>query len=242
MYQNSSCLPRSSTEGARYTSRTGVIFQDVRSCPRNRAVTAGERGRLYLGLRGWRRCEGEQHLRPLSDMLDLKASMSRSLSTLREWALAFALLVGRRPRACDLFCGEGGISQGLALAGFDVVAVDLVGSPHFTAHPHVTFAKGNALEMELSGFDVVFASPPCQAHSTMKCAAWAHVVSQHADLIDETKERCLQAGIPFVIENVVGAGSKLRSPLGSCGGMFGLQVARLGIASLSPPCPDWITS
>ena len=45
-------------------------------------------------------------------------------------------------------------------------------------------------------------------------------------LIEGVRERCLEAGVPFVIENVMGARSELHEPVGLCGTTFGLEVAR----------------
>jgi DNA (cytosine-5)-methyltransferase 1 len=65
-------------------------------------------------------------------------------------------------RLLDLFCGAGGAAMGYYRAGFtDIVGVDTVDQPHYP----FTFVRGDALAHPLGGFDVIHASPTCQAHS-----------------------------------------------------------------------------
>ena len=131
-----------------------------------------------------------------------------------------------RPRALDLFCGAGGVSYGLYLAGFDVVGVDINTQPHYpSTHDaehaqHFRFEQGNALEYPLEGFDLICASPPCQAHTVLRSL---HPDREYPDLIPATRERLRDAEALTCIENVPGA------PLGGgdqlimlCGTMFGL--------------------
>ncbi len=120
-----------------------------------------------------------------------------------------------RPLALDLFCGAGGASAGLVAAGFDVVGVD-----HAPQHEYpFEFVQADALSYPLDGFDFVWASPPCQAHS-----AATRDKSKHVDLIPPTRARLRASGIPHIIENVVGA--PLFRAITLCGAMFGLGVVR----------------
>jgi DNA (cytosine-5)-methyltransferase 1 len=122
-------------------------------------------------------------------------------------------------RALDLFCGAGGATRGLQLAGFSVTGVDLVLSPRY---PGDGFAKSDALRLLpsfLATFDFIWASPPCQAHTALKTM---HNAKPHADLIPATRAMLKASGKPYVIENVVGA--PLSNAVTLCGSMFGLGV------------------
>src|SRR5690554_6690457 len=133
--------------------------------------------------------------------------------------------MNRRPRALDLFCCQGGASAGLHMAGFDVVGVDIEEQSHY----RFDFHKADALTFPLGGFDFIWASPPCQAHSR------AQKIRQndHPDLIEPIRERLQKSGKPFCIENVVGA--PLIDPIMLCGSMFGLQTYRHRLFECSFP-------
>ena len=72
---------------------------------------------------------------------------------------------------------------------------------------------------DLSGISFVWASPPCQAYSAVSRAPGKH---RDADLVAPTREALKRAGLPYVIENVVGA--PLISPVLLCGSMFRLET------------------
>lgn len=139
-------------------------------------------------------------------------------------------------KAIDLFCCAGGASDGLVRAGFEVTGIDLEPQPEY---PHIFF-KSDALNVTtdfLRGFDLVWASPPCQAFTAYKRRR-GHV-REALNLIPETRELLRAAGVPYIIENVVGA--PLESPVMLCGSMFGLDVRRHRIFETSfpvvpPPC------
>ncbi len=120
-------------------------------------------------------------------------------------------------RLLDLFCGAGGASMGYALAGFEVVGVDINPQPNYPFE----FYRADALTFPLDGFDAVHASPPCQAYSTKTMRP-----SRHARLIEPIRDRLAAVGVPYVIENVDGARRELVDPIRLCGSSFGLGVRR----------------
>lgn len=124
-----------------------------------------------------------------------------------------------RPRLLDLFCGAGGAAMGYHRAGFDVVGVDINAQPRYPFE----FVQADAMSYPLDGFDVVHASPPCQAFSDLaKRNGNAH---KWPKLIDPMRDRLATWGGAFVIENVEGA--PLIDPVVLCGTMFeGLRVIR----------------
>lgn len=125
-----------------------------------------------------------------------------------------------KPRALDLFCCAGGASAGLVAAGFDVVGVDCEPQPEYP----FTFVQANALTYPLEGFDLIWASPPCQAFTAYKRRP--EHVRPRANMIPLTRDRVRASGTPYIIENVEGARSELFNPVMLCGSMFGLDVRR----------------
>lgn len=123
-----------------------------------------------------------------------------------------------KPRALDLFCCAGGATRGLQMAGFHVTGVDIRPQPRYCGD---AFFQADALEFPLDGFDFIWASPPCQAHSSISRVSGRQ--EHHIDRIDETRDRLQASGLPWVMENVVGA--PLRDPFMLCGTMFGLQTS-----------------
>jgi DNA (cytosine-5)-methyltransferase 1 len=126
--------------------------------------------------------------------------------------------VNYRPRLLDLFCGAGGAAMGYHRAGFDVVGVDNVPQPRYP----FPFIQADALEVladpGLAGVvDVIHASPPCQAYSVLRRA---NPGATYPDLIEPTRKRLVNLGLPWVIENVPGA--PLHDPTILCGSMFDL--------------------
>lgn len=81
-----------------------------------------------------------------------------------------------------------------------------------------TDRDGRATSLHLSDFEVITASPPCQLYSV---TANAHN-SSHPDLVEPTRKLLLEAGLPYVMENVEGA--PLIDPLMICGSMFGMRA------------------
>lgn len=131
-------------------------------------------------------------------------------------------LMGRKmPRLLDLFCGAGGASVGYHRAGFGVIGVDIAPQPNYPFE----FIQADVLGLtpaDLTGFDVVHASPPCQHYSAMsKCRPG--LADKYPDLIAPVRDMLEATGAEWVIENVPGA------PLDGitlCGFMFGLPLYR----------------
>lgn len=143
-----------------------------------------------------------------------------------------------RPRALDLFCGAGGAAVGLYRAGFDVVGVDIKPRPRYPFEFH----QGDALSFAAAGFDLVWASPPCQRFSIYSRNLGTS--ENHPDLLDPTRGALEASGAVWIIENVPGA--PLRQPTVLCGSMFDLDVRRHRLFETSFPifpfleCRHWI--
>lgn len=132
---------------------------------------------------------------------------------------------GARPLLLDLFCGAGGAAMGYHRAGFDVVGVDIKKRKRFP----FAFVQGDAMSapLDLTMFDAIHASPPCQAYSITRNT---HQRTDHPDLVGPVRDLLRASGRPFVIENVGGA--PLKSPTILCGAMFGLATTDLDGAPL----------
>jgi len=125
--------------------------------------------------------------------------------------------------------------MGYHRAGFDVVGVDIKPQPHYPFEFHqadaMTVLDGSARgkpEGSLPGwatmrFDVIHASPPCQAYTLMRHMG-KRAGEAAPDLVDLTRTQLEASGMPWIMENVVG--SPLRNPLMLCGSSFGLGVRR----------------
>ncbi|WP_202919377.1 DNA cytosine methyltransferase [Saccharothrix deserti] len=127
-----------------------------------------------------------------------------------------------RPRLLDLFCRAGGASAGYHAAGFDVTGVDIDPQPHYP----FPFVQADALTVDLTGYDVVAASPPCQRYSTATPTSRRH---DHPDLLDPVRQRLQEAVARghiwgYVIENVPGA--PMHNPVTVCGDTLRLGVRR----------------
>lgn len=148
-----------------------------------------------------------------------------------------------RPLLLDLFCSEGGGAIGYHRAGFDIVGVDTVRQRRYP----FPFVQADALNppFDLSTFDAIHASPPCQHYSITR-----HSHSKtHPDLIGPTLELLATFNGPWIVENVPGA--PLPNPVELCGAAMGctatdidgvplvLKRHRLfasNVALLVPPC------
>ena len=129
-------------------------------------------------------------------------------------------------RLLDLYCKAGGASKGYADAGFEVTGIDIKKQKRY---PY-TFIQADCLELMqdldfLRSFDAIAASPPCQTHSRTKHLRDAQGKgTDKVDLIPQTREKLIESGVPYIIENVPGA--PLIKPIQMCGSSFGLKVRR----------------
>lgn len=125
--------------------------------------------------------------------------------------------------------------MGLHRAGFDVFGVDIKPQRNYP----FPIVQGDALAppFNLSDFDFIWASPPCQVYS-ITAKLWPS--NKHPDLIKPVRRMLESSRVPYVIENVCGA--PLINPIMLCGTHFGLRVFRHRIFETSffmmtPPHP-----
>jgi DNA (cytosine-5)-methyltransferase 1 len=143
--------------------------------------------------------------------------------------------MGSKPRLLDLFCGAGGAAMGYHRAGFEVVGVDIIPQPHYP----FAFEQMDALTYlawvadrvyhGFRDFDAIHASPPCQAYSALN----GLTTNEYPRLIEPVRTLLVRSGLPYVIENVVGA--PLVNPIRLCGSSFGLGVRRHRLFEMSDP-------
>lgn len=131
------------------------------------------------------------------------------------------------PKLLDLFCAGGSASSGYARAGFAVTGVDIRPQP---LYPY-EFRQGDVLNVRIpaGAFAAIHASPPCQGYSahTVSDGRWDRTRGRDEPRLIEPVRELLQAtGLPYVIENVVGARAAMHDPILLCGTMFGLPIAR----------------
>lgn len=113
--------------------------------------------------------------------------------------------------------------MGYHRAGFEVIGIDIEPQPYYP----FDFIRANALRppVDFGRFDVIHASPPCQAYSEGG-RRFPERQKQHPKLIGPTRDLLQATGLPYVIENVPGARSAMDVSIVLYGGMFGLRVVR----------------
>lgn len=147
-----------------------------------------------------------------------------------------------QPLLLDLFCCAGGAARGYANAGFDVIGVDIMQQPRypfkFILADALAFLDDLVSSGEISEYSALHGSPPCQAFSSLSnCVPGTK--AKYPNLIPATRERFASIGLPYVIENVVGA--PLNPTVTLCGTSFGkrLRLHRLfetNFAIKQPEC------
>lgn len=144
----------------------------------------------------------------------------------------------RTLRALDLFCCAGGAARGLQQAGYHVTGVDIRPQPRYAGD---MFVQADAMDIDWAGYDLIWASPPCQRYARITPMA---ARGNHPDLLPVVLDRLRSQPTPYICENVEGTQKLMRSPLFLCGTMFGLNIWRhrwfeIGNSSaffLLPPC------
>lgn len=129
-------------------------------------------------------------------------------------------------RVLDLFCGAGGAAMGLhrAWPRAKITGVDIAPQKNYPFN----FVQADAMDFDLEGFDFIWASPPCQAHSVLRNLRQTKIMRgrpEPIDLIAPVREKLKQSGAQYVIENVEGAPLE-RGSIRLCGLQFGLKVLR----------------
>lgn len=133
--------------------------------------------------------------------------------------------------------------MGYYRAGFDVIGVDIVRRDRYP----FPFILADALTppVDLTQFDAIHASPPCQAYTV---ANNIHGRGDHPDLLPATRALLVSTGLPYIIENVPGAPM---SGVTVCGRALGIGVKRHRIFEsnmmlFGTQCPhnhpgDWVS-
>jgi DNA (cytosine-5)-methyltransferase 1 len=110
--------------------------------------------------------------------------------------------------------------MGYHMAGFDVTGVDVVPQPNYP----FAFIEADATTFPLGDFQVIHASPPCQAHSALAKTFGLGYSEETSWMLQHTIDRLRDNGAPFVIENVPGA--VMPNAFLMCGRAMGLGALR----------------
>lgn len=138
-----------------------------------------------------------------------------------------------KPKLLDLFCGAGGCTKGYQRAGFWVRGIDHKPQPRYVGEE---FIQADALEYlsslidsgEIEEFQAIHASPPCQKYSNARNynGLKKRKPDTHPDLLQPTWQFLVETGLPFVVENVLGAKNDFPHLIELCGTAFGLRLQR----------------
>lgn len=134
-----------------------------------------------------------------------------------------------RPRLLDAFAGEGGAGRGYQQAGFCASPVEQ-SKARLSRYPldceNAEPICGDAIAYIAAyghQYAAIHMSPTCTGYSR-GTVALPDRLSRYDRLIPAAREAAQIAGRPYVIENVAGARSELRTPVLLCGRMFKLEA------------------
>ena len=144
-----------------------------------------------------------------------------------------------RPVLLDAFCCDGGATKGYQRAGFYVVGVDKDPHPNYCGDEFIQADALDILGGNLSRYDAVHTSPPCQFGTAYRRRP--NHVKDSPNLIPATRALLERFDGPWVIENNYVNRRELIDPVTYCGSSFGLNVQRhrcfeSNVALLAPPC------
>lgn len=120
------------------------------------------------------------------------------------------------PWLVDTYCCAGGATRGYQQAGFKVLGVDKFRQRHYIGDAFVQADAVEFLYQHGHKFVAGAGSPPCQAWTDCQRIQGR----EHPMLIADTRAAFRYLGIPYVIENVMGAAAELIDPIMLCGAMF----------------------
>ncbi len=127
-------------------------------------------------------------------------------------------------RLLDLFCGRFGWSRAFAIKGWECVGVDLIVPP--TIPPNCEFICEDILNINErwvrnDRFDFICASSPCEQFSTMRnFRPPVPYPKLGIKLFNHTRAICEASGLPYIMENVAGAGKYVGSAVNHCGSYY----------------------
>ena len=127
-----------------------------------------------------------------------------------------------KPLLLDGCSKAGGAATGYKRAGFDVLCVDIETQPNNPFWFHQADIR-EFIAKHGKEFDAIHVSPPCQNYTTA-AQQWRKSGKQYPDLIADIRALLVEAGRPYVIENVKNA--PLLNPTMLTSAHFGVMVAR----------------
>lgn len=151
-------------------------------------------------------------------------------------------------RVCDLFCGPGGVGRALervfALPNVRGWFVGVDKRDYEAAYPGA-FRQADVRDLTLADFDreapfdLVWASPPCQAYSRLSHIHYDEPKAVHPTIPElEVRAICSRLGREYVIENVVGC-DDLVDPVRVEARAFGLPLVFPRLFETSFEMPDY---